>query len=148
MARNERLNRILEFVAKKSSLDVETAAKLLSVSAATVRRDFDELADRQLVTRTHGGINAVGKAYELPIRYRTAKDSRGKARIARAAAELVQKDFRIGLNGGTTTTATTTPDVVTSFNDATVDAGSHIWLETTATSGTVDSISLTIEYTE
>jgi DeoR family transcriptional regulator of aga operon len=105
LARNERLNRILEFVAKKNSLDVETAAKLLSVSAATVRRDFDELADRQLVTRTHGGINAVGKAYELPIRYRTAKDSRGKTRIARAAAELVQKDFRIGLNGGTTTTA-------------------------------------------
>ncbi len=105
MPRNERLNRILEAVAKRGALDVDAAAKLLGVSAATVRRDFDELAVRQLVTRTHGGINAVGKAYELPMRYRTAKDSRGKARIAKAAAAMVQKDFRIGLNGGTTTTA-------------------------------------------
>ena len=105
MPRNERLNRILELVSKRGALEVETAAKQLGVSAATVRRDFDELAVRQLAIRTHGGISAVGKAYELPIRYRTAKDSRGKVRIARAAAAMVQKDFRIGLNGGTTTTA-------------------------------------------
>ena len=105
MARNERLNQILEIVSKRGALEVENAAKELGVSAATVRRDFDELAIRQLALRTHGGINAVGKAYELPIRYRTAKDSKGKLRIAKAAAKLVQKNYRIGLNGGTTTTA-------------------------------------------
>jgi DeoR family transcriptional regulator of aga operon len=104
MSRNERVNRILELVAKRGSLDVESAAKTLGVSVATVRRDFDELASRQLVTRTHGGIDAVGKAYDLPIRYRTAKDSRGKLRIAKTAAAMVQRGNRIGLNGGTTTT--------------------------------------------
>lgn len=104
MSRNDRVNRILELVAKRDSLDVDTAAKLLNVSPATARRDFDELAARQLVIRTHGGINAVGKAYDLPIRYKTAKDSRGKLRIAKAAATLVQKGYRIGMNGGTTTT--------------------------------------------
>ena len=62
MPRNERLNRILELVSKRGALDVETAAKQLGVSAATVRRDFDELAVRQLAIRTHGGISAVGKA--------------------------------------------------------------------------------------
>ena len=105
MPRNERLNRILELVSKRGAVDVETVATQLGISAATARRDFDELATRQLAIRTHGGISAVGKAYELPIRYRTAKDSRGKVRIARAAAAMVQKDYRIGLNGGTTTTA-------------------------------------------
>ena len=105
MPRNERLNRILEVVSKRGALDVEAASKQLGVSAATVRRDFDELSTRQLVIRTHGGISAVGKAYELPMRYRMAKESRGKVRIARAAAAMVQKDSRIGLNGGTTTTA-------------------------------------------
>jgi DeoR family transcriptional regulator of aga operon len=104
MSRNERVNRILELVAKRGSLDVDSAAKTLGVSVATVRRDFDELASRQLVTRTHGGIDAVGKAYDLPIRYRTAKDSRGKLRIAKTAAAMVQRGNRIGLNGGTTTT--------------------------------------------
>lgn len=105
MSRNERLNRILELVSKRGALDVETATKQIGVSAATIRRDFDELSSRQLVTRTHGGINAVGKAYELPIRYKTAKESKGKVRIARAAAQLVENGQRIGLNGGTTTTA-------------------------------------------
>jgi hypothetical protein len=50
------------------------------------------------------------------------------------------------VTGGTTTTATTTPEVITSFNDATVDANAFIWFETTAKSGTVNSLSLTVEY--
>jgi DeoR family transcriptional regulator of aga operon len=105
VARNQRLNQILEFVSKHGSMDVDTASAMLGISVATVRRDFDELDSRQLAIRTHGGIGAVGKAYELPIRYRTARASLGKVKIAKAAAALVQRDFRIGLNGGTTTTA-------------------------------------------
>jgi hypothetical protein len=53
-----------------------------------------------------------------------------------AGAEIV--------TSGTTTTNTTTGDDVTSFNDATIVADSHIWLETTAKSGTVDEIGITI----
>lgn len=51
------------------------------------------------------------------------------------------------VTGGTTTTSTTTGDVVTSFNDATVVADSFVWLETTAQSGTVTSINVTVHYT-
>lgn len=50
------------------------------------------------------------------------------------------------VTGGTTTTSTTTGSVVTSFNDATVPADSFVWLETTAKSGTVNSIHITIFY--
>jgi hypothetical protein len=50
------------------------------------------------------------------------------------------------VTSGTTTTSTTTGSEVTSFNDATIPAGSFVWLETTAQSGTVDSISVTITY--
>ena len=35
-------------------LSVTEAAELLGVPAATVRRDFEELARQQLATRTHG----------------------------------------------------------------------------------------------
>jgi len=52
------------------------------------------------------------------------------------------------VTGGTTTTSTTTGDSVMSFNDATVAADSWIWLESTAKSGTVTLITVTIFYRE
>jgi hypothetical protein len=51
------------------------------------------------------------------------------------------------VTGGTTTTSTTTGSDVTAFNDATIPADSFIWLETTAQSGTVTEIHITIVYT-
>ena len=65
-----------------------------------------------------------------------------------------------GLNHATSRTASgtsivtgTTTDVssgssVTTFADATVPADSHIWFVTTATSGTINSLSLSIQYTQ
>lgn len=52
------------------------------------------------------------------------------------------------VTSGTTTTSTTTGSVVTSFNDATIPANSFIWLKTTAQSGTVASLNVTIKYTK
>lgn len=52
------------------------------------------------------------------------------------------------VTGGTTTTSESTGSDVTAFNDATIGADSHIWLETTAKTGTVDWISVTVIYTE
>lgn len=51
------------------------------------------------------------------------------------------------VTSGTTTTSTTGGSDVTSFNDATIPADSFVWLETTAQSGTVDEIGITIFYT-
>lgn len=51
-------------------------------------------------------------------------------------------------SAGQTTTSTTTGDVASGFNDATIPAGSYIWLTTSATSGTVTEILFTITYTE
>lgn len=51
------------------------------------------------------------------------------------------------VTSGTTTTSTTTGSSVTSLNDGTIDAGSFVWLETTAQSGTVTQLHVTIEYT-
>lgn len=50
------------------------------------------------------------------------------------------------VTGGTVVNSTTTGNVVTSFNDATVPADSFIWLETTALSGTPTSVNVTIFY--
>ncbi|MGH3392970.1 MAG: DeoR/GlpR family DNA-binding transcription regulator [Actinomadura sp.] len=104
MAANARWNALLELLTRDGRLEVEAAAAALQVSAATIRRDLDELARQQLVTRTHGGavINAI--AYDLPLRYKAARNAPEKQRIAQAAAGLVKPGAVVGLNGGTTTT--------------------------------------------
>jgi hypothetical protein len=48
---------------------------------------------------------------------------------------------------GTTTTSESTGSEVTSFNDATIPAGSWVWLETTAKSGTVNEFGITLTFT-
>lgn len=48
------------------------------------------------------------------------------------------------VTAGTTTTSTTTGSDVTSFDDATIPANSFVWLETTAQSGTVTAIEVTV----
>jgi len=52
------------------------------------------------------------------------------------------------VTSGTTTTSVTSGSVVTSFNDATIPANSFVWLETTAQSGTVSSINISLIYTK
>ena len=83
---------------------MEDAAKALGVSAATVRRDFDELAQQQMLTRIRGGAVAQGVTYDLPLRYKSERHPTEKQRIAAVAAGLVQPGQIAGLNGGTTTT--------------------------------------------
>lgn len=104
--RSRRWQLLLDLLAERGRLSVADAADALSVSAATVRRDFAALADQQLATRTHGGVVATAVAYDLPARYRSAGATDSKARIARAAADLVEPGMVVGFNGGTTTTAT------------------------------------------
>ncbi|QZY28586.1 DeoR/GlpR family DNA-binding transcription regulator [Nocardioides coralli] len=95
---------LLDALAARRRLSVSEAAELLGVSAATVRRDFGELARRQLATRTHGGVVATSVAYDLPARYRTTSDD-PRERIAAEAAGRIRVGTVVAFNGGTTTTA-------------------------------------------
>jgi hypothetical protein len=52
------------------------------------------------------------------------------------------------VTSGTTTTSITSGDDITTFNDATIPADSFVWLETTAQSGTVDELHVTIYFRE
>ncbi|ALO13182.1 DeoR-family transcriptional regulator [Streptomyces venezuelae] len=104
MSKHERWNALLEMLATSGKVEVEEAATALEVSAATIRRDLDELAEQQLLVRTRGGAVAHGVSYELPLRYKSARHASEKQRIAAAVAELVAPGEVVGLNGGTTTT--------------------------------------------
>src|SRR5580692_5085910 len=84
-------------------LSVADAAQALGVSFATIRRDMDQLARQQLVTRTRGGVIAGNVSYDLPLRYKTARNAPQKQRIGRAAAALVAAGASVAVVGGTTT---------------------------------------------
>lgn len=104
MAAAERWSALLEILARDGRILIEPTAAELGVSAATVRRDLDELARQQLAVRTRGGAVASAVSYELPLRYKESRHAERKQRIAAAAAELVAPGAVVGLNGGTTTT--------------------------------------------
>jgi len=102
--RFERWNALLDMLGDGGELTVERMAHALGVSAATIRRDLDELAQQQLLMRTRGGAVASTVSYDLPLRYKSARHAPEKQRIATAAAALVAPGAIVGLNGGTTTT--------------------------------------------
>ncbi|MFD9722858.1 DeoR/GlpR family DNA-binding transcription regulator [Streptomyces sp. NPDC059072] len=104
MTRKERWQRLLDLLVEQGELEVEPAADALGVSAATIRRDLDQLAEQQLLVRTRGGAAPHGVSYELPLRYRTSRRAAEKQRISRAVAALIGPGEVIGLTGGTTTT--------------------------------------------
>ncbi|MCP2262329.1 transcriptional regulator, DeoR family [Streptoalloteichus tenebrarius] len=104
MNRYERLNALLEILAERGRIEVDEIAAELDVSAATIRRDLDHLADQQLLTRTRGGAVAHAVSYDLPLRYKSVRHADEKQRIGRAAAALASRGSVVGLNGGTTAT--------------------------------------------
>ncbi|WP_393086464.1 DeoR/GlpR family DNA-binding transcription regulator [Streptomyces sp. LN704] len=104
MSRDARWKALLELLVERGRLEVEQAAAELDVSAATIRRDFDQLAEQQMLVRTRGGAIVHGVSYELPLRYKTARRASEKQRIAKAVAGLVAPGEAVGLTGGTTTT--------------------------------------------
>jgi DeoR family transcriptional regulator of aga operon len=104
VSRDARWTSLLDLLAAHGRLDVEEAATALHVSAATIRRDLDQLAEQQMLIRTRGGAVAHGVSYELPLRYRTARNAEQKQRIAAAVAAMVGPGEVVGLTGGTTTT--------------------------------------------
>lgn len=112
-----------------------TYEKTFAAESPTGAEDFPHfLYTTEAITITQ--INAVLVGSSTPsvtwtIRHATDRSATGN--------EVV--------TGGTTTTSTTTGSEVTSFNDATIPANSYVWVETTAQSGTVDSLSITTRYT-
>ncbi|HUG51113.1 MAG TPA: DeoR/GlpR family DNA-binding transcription regulator, partial [Terrimesophilobacter sp.] len=117
MNKTQRLTATLDLLAESGEISVDDIVTKLAVSAATARRDLDDLASRQLLTRTHGGAVGHSVAYDLPLRYKRELHAAAKEQIAQAASALVPRGVVVGLCGGTTSTAiaaalSTRPDLM------------------------------------
>jgi len=104
VSRYRRWNALLELLAADGQVTVEKAAQELGVSAATVRRDFDDLAAQQMLTRIRGGAVAQAVTYDLPLRYKSERHPTEKQRIGAMAAAMIRPGQIMGINGGTTAT--------------------------------------------
>lgn len=103
MNQQHRLNLTLELVTAQGRVSIAEVSEALGVSAATVRRDLNQLAEQQLVLRTHGGASVLSHGDQLPLRYRLPRQANAKTAIAERAAQLVRPGMTVALNGGTTT---------------------------------------------
>ncbi len=88
-------------------IDLETLSKDLDVSQSTIRRDVENLEQRGLVKRTHGGVIWTGDQTASPRPYafdqRMSYQLDAKRQIARAAKQFVTAGQTILIDGGTTT---------------------------------------------
>ncbi|KJL47856.1 Glycerol-3-phosphate regulon repressor [Microbacterium hydrocarbonoxydans] len=99
LKQHERLNKILDVLADQGRISVHDAVEAFNVSGATIRRDLDHLASRQLLRRTRGGAVAM-LAYDLPLGYKADKSVDARQRIGALAAASVEAGDVVGIAGG------------------------------------------------
>jgi DeoR family transcriptional regulator, glycerol-3-phosphate regulon repressor len=98
-----RLTDILEIARQRGRVDVELLAGRFDVTPQTIRKDLNDLCERQLLLRVHGGAvypsGVTNFAYDA--RRTLAADS--KQLIGMTAAKLIPDNSSVILNIGTTT---------------------------------------------
>ena len=103
LSQDQRMERVLQMLETRDSVQVAELAEAFSVSEVTVRNDLAELARRGLVARVRGGVRPLQRGQsELGFDFRLRLEVEGKQAIARAAAELVGDGEAIALDASTT----------------------------------------------
>jgi len=104
MMAEERRTQILQTVRSAGRVKVNELASRFSTSAVTIRNDLNELHQRGLVLRSHGGAVLPDTILrESPVHERLKTHSGEKQRIGAMAATLINDGETIILDSGTTT---------------------------------------------
>lgn len=104
MMAEERRTQILQMIRSAGRVKVNELAATFSTSAVTIRNDLNDLHQRGLVLRSHGGAvlpDAIHR--ESPVDERLKAHAAEKARIGALAATLINDGETIILDSGTTT---------------------------------------------
>jgi DeoR/GlpR family transcriptional regulator of sugar metabolism len=104
MMAEERRTQILQIVRAEGRARVNELANRFSSSAVTIRNDLNELHQRGLVLRSHGGAVLPDTILrESPVHERLKTHAEEKRRIGAIAATLINDGETIILDSGTTT---------------------------------------------
>ncbi|KZM52085.1 DeoR/GlpR family DNA-binding transcription regulator [Labrenzia sp. OB1] len=101
----ERHNAILELARQMGRVSVDDLARRFDVSPQTIRKDLNELCDRRLLARTHGGALLSSGIENVGYEARRIISSKEKADIGESVAALIPDNASIFINIGTTTEA-------------------------------------------
>jgi DeoR/GlpR family transcriptional regulator of sugar metabolism len=106
LLKGERQRRILTLLGAAGRVVATELQGELGVSAYTIRRDLDELADAGRLQRVHGGALALARSpVATTYEGRGAQSVAGKREVARAAASLLVPGQVAILDGGSTALA-------------------------------------------
>lgn len=106
----QRSEHILQELLRNGEVSVESLAKDLNVSEATIRRDLTELEHQGLLRRSHGGAVPVAPMLYEPFRHVSSfqeqeqRCAAEKRRIGLMAASLIADGEIIAIGAGTTAT--------------------------------------------
>jgi DeoR family transcriptional regulator of aga operon len=104
MMAEERRMQILQILRSEGRAKVNELVRRFNTSAVTIRSDLNELDQRGLVQRSHGGAVIQDTVFrESPVQERIKSQSKEKQRIGAMAATLVREGETIILDSGTTT---------------------------------------------
>jgi DeoR/GlpR family transcriptional regulator of sugar metabolism len=104
MMAEERRTQILQIIRSAGRVRVNGLATRFNTSAVTIRSDLNELHQRGLVLRSHGGaVLPETILRESPVHERLKAHSDEKRRIGAMAATLIDNGETIILDSGTTT---------------------------------------------
>ncbi len=100
----ERRQRILQLLETRGGLRTVELQQAIGASTATIRRDLSELAEQNLIERTHGGAlpRTPGTAHEPPFAVKSAMMREQKERIAEHAARMISPGSTVILDSGST----------------------------------------------
>ncbi|TYC52069.1 DeoR/GlpR transcriptional regulator [Rhodobacterales bacterium] len=101
----ERHNSILELARQMGRVNVDDLARRFDVSPQTIRKDLNELCERRLLARTHGGALLSSGIENVGYEARRIISSKEKADIGESVAALIPDNASIFINIGTTTEA-------------------------------------------
>lgn len=98
-----RLTEILEIARQRGRVEVDGLAVHFDVTPQTIRKDLNDLCDRQLLQRVHGGAVYPSGVTNFAYDARRSVAADAKAMIGLAAARLIPDNSSVIVNIGTTT---------------------------------------------
>lgn len=102
MQADTRHQQILDLLMRRGYAGIDELTIAFGVTPQTIRRDLQELADKGLLRRRHGGASVSSSTANTDYARRHVENAEAKARIAWAAADLIAPDSSLFLTAGTT----------------------------------------------
>ena len=100
---SDRQNEIIQLARAIGRVTVEDLAARFDVTPQTIRRDLNELCDRRVLSRTHGGAIISSSVENVSYEARRFIAADAKRAIGIAAAALIPNKSSLFINVGTTT---------------------------------------------